>query len=361
MELHQELGSNDEMFQAQCYIYKHMYHYFESMSLKCAVQLGIPDIIHKHGKPITIPELASALQVSPTKVNSLQRVMRMLAHSGFFATAKMHENQEGEEEGYILTATSSTLLRKDSPTSLTTTVLAMLDPALITPWFSLSDCFQGNELTAFETFHGMSFLEYGRQNLEFFNFLKEAMACDSQLVSLIVKNHKEMFEGVASLVDVGGGTGTLARALSDAYPHMKCTVLDLPQVVADLPESKSLKFVAGDMFQTIPSADAVLIKSVLHNWSDEACIKILKRCREAIGCTDRGGKVIIIEMVINEKKDESKQLAETKLFADMQMMLVCTGRERNEKEWARLFMDAGFSRYKMTTTCGLNSIIEVYP
>ncbi|KAF2305172.1 hypothetical protein GH714_002745 [Hevea brasiliensis] len=247
--------------------------------------------------------------------------MRILVHSGFFATTKIHENRGGEEEGYILT-TSSRLLLKDSSTSLTTTVLAMLDPELITPWFSLSDCFQGNELTAFETYHGITFWEYGKQNLEFNNLLNEAMACDSQLVSLIVKNHKEMFEGVASLVDVGGGTGTLARTISDAYPHMKCTVLDLPQVVANLPESKNVKFVAGDMFQSIPSAEAVLIKSVLHNWSDEACVKILKQCREAIASTDKGGKLIIIEMVINEKKDESNnQLAETKLFADLQMML----------------------------------------
>ncbi|KAF2303276.1 hypothetical protein GH714_016247 [Hevea brasiliensis] len=270
MELDQELGA-DELFQAQCHIYKHMYHYLESMSLKCAVQLGIPDIIHKHKQPITLRELASDLQVPPTKANCLQRVMRILVHSGFFATNKIHENQE--EEGYVLT-TSSSLLLKDSPTSLSTNVLAMLDPALVTPCFSLADCFQGNELTPFETYHGMNFWEYGKKNHEFINSLNEAMACDSQLVSLIFKDHKEIFEEVASLVDVGGGTGTLARAIADAYPHMKCTVLDLPQVVADMPETKSLKFVAGDMFQSIPSAEAVLIKSVLHNWSDEDCIKI---------------------------------------------------------------------------------------
>lgn len=256
MELDQELGTN-ELFQAQCHIYKHMYHYMESMSLKCAVQLGIPDIIHKHNQPITLTELASHLQVPPIKANCLQRVMRVLVHSGFFATAKVHENKE--EEGYVLT-TSSSLLLKDSPTSLSAAVLPFLDPALITPWFSLADCFHGNELTAFETYHGMNFWEYGKQNHEFINFLNEAMACDSQLVSLVVKDHKEIFQGVASLVDVGGGTGTLASAIADAYPHMECTVLDLPQVVADIQESKSLKFVGGDMFESVPSAEAVLIK-----------------------------------------------------------------------------------------------------
>ncbi|KDP21022.1 hypothetical protein JCGZ_21493 [Jatropha curcas] len=356
MELDQELEAN-ELFQAQCHIYKHMYHYMESMSLKCVVHLGIPDIIHKYKRPVTLPELVSALQIPPTKENCLQRVMRILVHSGFFAAKKIHDNQE---EGYVLTPSSSLLL-KESPTSLSTFVVAMVDPALITPWFSLAENFKGNELTPFETCHGNNFWDYGKKNPEFISSLNEAMACDSRLVSLIVKEHKEMFKGVASLVDVGGGTGTLARSIADAYPDMKCTVLDLPQVVANLPESKNLKFVAGDMFRSVPSAQAVMIKSVLHNWSDQACIKILKLCRESIPNKDEGGKVIIIEMVINEKKDEY-QLAETKLFADMQMMLLCPGgRERNEQEWARLFLEAGFNHYKITNTCGLNSIIEAYP
>ncbi|KAK8629356.1 hypothetical protein V6N13_078199 [Hibiscus sabdariffa] len=44
----------------------------------------------------------------------------------------------------------------------------------------------------------------------------------------------------------------------------------------------NLNFVAGDLLQHIPSADAILMKLVLHAFSDEDCIKILKKCREAI-------------------------------------------------------------------------------
>ena len=46
-----------ELFQAQSRLYKHIFNFIGSMSLKCALQLGIPDIIHNHGKPITLPEL----------------------------------------------------------------------------------------------------------------------------------------------------------------------------------------------------------------------------------------------------------------------------------------------------------------
>ncbi|KAF5729127.1 trans-resveratrol di-O-methyltransferase-like [Tripterygium wilfordii] len=348
-----------ELFQAQTHIYKHCYHYVDSMALKCAVQLGIPDMIHKHDKPITLTELISELHVHPTKASFLQRLMRMLVHSGFFATRKISENQEEEEEGYVLTPTSKLLL-KDNVTSLSPFVQAMLDPILIVPWLSLGDWFLGTESVPFETAHGMSFWDYVMHNHEFSKFLSEAMASDSRTITLVVGDHKEIFEGLDSLVDVGGGTGTLARAIAEAFPHITCTVLDLPSVIANQPENKSLKFVGGDMFQSIPPADAIIIKSTLHNWSDEDCIKILKQCRVAISTKGKGGKVMIIDVVINEKKDD-KELTKTKLYVDMAMMLICTGRERNEKDFEKLIMEAGFSHYKITPLFGLRSLIEIYP
>ena len=42
------------------------------------------------------------------------------------------------------------------------------------------------------------------------------------------------FDGVDSLVDVGGGSGTMAKGIAEAFPDMDCTVFDLPHVVSDL-------------------------------------------------------------------------------------------------------------------------------
>lgn len=55
------------------------------------------------------------------------------------------------------------------------------------------------------------------------------------------------------------------------------------------------------------------------------------------------------------------ELLETQLFFDILMMTVLTGRERSEKDWAKLFVDAGFSDYKITPILGLRSLIQVYP
>ncbi|XP_050275344.1 isoflavone 4'-O-methyltransferase-like isoform X7 [Quercus robur] len=126
------------------------------------------------------------------------------------------------------------------------------------------------------------------------------MAIDSRLMNLVVKDYKPIFEGLGSLVDVGGGTGTVARIISEAFPHMKCTVFDLPHVVANLPDSKNLKFVGGDMFQYIPPADAILFKWILHDWSDEECVNILKNCKEAITKKGKEGKVMVCLHMILE-------------------------------------------------------------
>lgn len=102
---------------------------------------------------------------------------------------------------------------------------------------------------------------------------------------------------------------------------------------------------------------------ILHDWSDEESVRILKKCKEAIEANDnKNGKVIIIDMMVdNEEAKADDESYETQLFFDMLMMVLVTGRERNEKEWAKLFKDAGFSNYKITPILGLRSLIEVYP
>ena len=91
-------------------------------------------------------------------------------------------------------------------------------------------------------------------------------------------------------------------------------------------------------------------------------MKLLEKCKEAITskCNKKGNKVIIIDTVVNQEGKNDKWY-ETQLFFDMTTMVLYPSRERNEKEWAKLFQDADFSHYKITPTLGLRSVIEVYP
>ncbi|KAF2283272.1 hypothetical protein GH714_043624 [Hevea brasiliensis] len=58
------------------------------------VELGIPDIIHSHGQPMTLSELISALQIHPSKSHHVYRLMRILVHSGFFSLQKLDDNRQ---------------------------------------------------------------------------------------------------------------------------------------------------------------------------------------------------------------------------------------------------------------------------
>ncbi|KAG5586386.1 hypothetical protein H5410_046820 [Solanum commersonii] len=134
-----------------------------------------------------------------------------------------------------------------------------------------------------------------------------------------------------SLVDVGGGIGIVAKVLADAFLELNCIIFDLPHVIEGCEGIKNLSYVGGDMFKFIPSTNVILLKWVLHDWSDEVCIKILKKCKEVIPSEEKGGKVIIIDIVLMnrnlEKGDERSY--ETQLFFDMLMMVHVSGKERN--------------------------------
>lgn len=70
---------------------------------------------------------------------------------------------------------------------------------------------------------------------------------------------------------------------------------------------------------------------------------------------------MIVDMVVVENKKGDDESIETQLSFDMLMMILVKGRERTEKEWAKLFVDAGFRDYKISPILGLRSLIEVYP
>ncbi|KAL1079635.1 hypothetical protein V6Z11_D10G235200 [Gossypium hirsutum] len=341
----------NELLQAQAHVWNHIFNFINSMSLKCAIDLGIPDIIQNHGKPMTITELVAALpMLNPTKACNIYRLMRILVHSGFFAQRNLCN--DAQEDGYVLT-NASRLLLKDNPLSVTPFLKAMLDPILTEPWHCLGTWFKNNDHTPFDTTHGKTFWDYAGHDQKLNSLFNEGMASDARLVnSILIDKCKKVFEGLNSLVDVGGGTGTLSKAIVDAFPHLECIVLDLPHVVANLQDSGNLKYVAGDMFKEIPASDAILLKWILHDWNDDECLKILKRCKEAISRQNKkGGKVMIIDMVLmkNEKMNgEAFNSTETQLFFDMLMMVLVTGKERQEEEWAKLFFAAGFSNYKIT-------------
>nr|XP_043636912.1 trans-resveratrol di-O-methyltransferase-like [Erigeron canadensis] len=356
-----------DLLHSQAHIWSHIFSFIKPMSLKCAIQLQIPDIINDHGSPMLLSELVDALSINKERTPFVHRLMRILVHSGFFVKQNIgrtrnDEKEEDNEEnkGYLLAPASRYLLKEES-LSLRPFLLAMLDPKLMNPWQDMSKWFKNGDVNPCHTTHGSVFWEHACHESGLNHFFNEAMASDSRLVTTVILKHcTSVFQGLNSIVDVGCGTGTVVKAIAEALPNVSCIGFDLPHVIRGLVGSKNLSYVSGDMFQAIPKADAVLLKWILHDWSDQECIKILKQCREAIPSKENGGKLIIIDMVLKDNPQDNQSL-ETQLFFDMLMMTLTTGRERSEKEWAQLFLDASFSEYKIFPILGSRSLIEVYP
>lgn len=251
-------NSDNELREALGLVWNYSFKYVNSMSLKCAIDLGIPAIIHKEGQPITLSQLVSALGVHPNKAHCIQRLMRILVHSGFFA--QQLDQNEQEEELYLLTP-ASRLLLKDNFTNAAPFVLLVADPIFTTPFNFLSTWLQNDDSSVFETARGKKFWDCVAEEPRLRNLFYDSMVSDSRLISrYLIENHKDVFKGFKSLVDVGGGTGTMAEAIAKAFPEIQCTIFDLPHIVDNLQGTKNLAFVGGDMFQSIPSADAVLLK-----------------------------------------------------------------------------------------------------
>ncbi|CAL0312072.1 unnamed protein product [Lupinus luteus] len=349
-------GSEEtELYHAQIHLYKHVYNFVSSMALKSVMELGIADVIHNNGKPITLSELASSLKLHPSKIGVLHKFLRLLTHNGFFAKSKVQE-----EEAYVLTPPSK-LLITSMPTCLAPIVKGALHSSSLDMWHSSKKWFTEDKgLTLYETATNESFWDFLNGNHDSLIMFQEAMAADSHMFKLALKECKHVFENLESLVDVGGGTGMVTKLINEAFPHMKCVVFDQPQVVANCSANENLSFVGGDMFKSIPSADAILLKWVLHDWDDELSLKILKNCKEAISHKGKEGKVIIIDIAIDEESDDH-ELTELKLDYDLVMLTMFNGKEREKKEWENLIYEAGFSNYKITPICGFKSLIEVYP
>ncbi|XP_059660964.1 (R,S)-reticuline 7-O-methyltransferase-like [Cornus florida] len=342
------------MLQGQAEIWQYMFNFADSMALKCAVELRIADIIHSHGCPITLSQIATSIDSTSPDITCLARIMRLLVRKKIFTVTSQ---SDGADALYGLTNSSMWLLH-DAEISLAPMLLMENHPLLLAPWHHLSGCVKEGGF-AFEKAHGRGIWDFASVNPELNKMFNDGMQCTAKiLLRAIISGYKDGFGCLGSLVDVGGGTGAAMAEIVRAHPHIKGINFDLPHVVATAPDQNGVSHVGGDMFRGIPNADAVFMKWILHDWSDEDCAKILKNCRKAI--PEKTGKVIIVELVLQPEGDS---LFDNAGFVFDLLMIAHTsgGKERTELEWKKVLENGGFLRYNIIKIPAFLSIIEAYP
>jgi SAM-dependent methyltransferase len=150
----------------------------------------------------------------------------------------------------------------------------------------------------------------------------------------------EGWEGVRTVVDVGGGTGALLAEILRSRPGVNGILLDLPRTVSRAGETFHSAGVADrvttveqSFFDPLPAgADLYLLKSILADWPDAEAVAILTRCAEA---ARPDGRVVLLSGVSPNGSAAGE--------GDLLMMVLLGGRHRTLAEFRALAGEAGLA------------------
>ncbi|CAL4994214.1 unnamed protein product [Urochloa decumbens] len=358
-------SSQDEMnttslIQGHAEFFRLIFSHLKSQALRCAVNLGIPGAIHRRGGAATISDIITETGLPQSKLPHLRRLMRVLAVSGVVAASEKPPSSATGETIYTLTPVSSLLVGGEC--DMSAMLRGLMRPTTTAMFGHLEEWFRDD--TGAESLvhmvHRSAPWTLPKNDPALNAAVNDACVGETNLVmEVVLREAGDVFRGIGSLVDVGGGYGAAAIAISRAFPQIKCTVLDLPHVISQAPEHSTVQFVTGDMFDFIPPADAIFLKGVIDSLSDEDCVKVLRQCKKAIHRDGAGGKIIIVSPVVGYGPQDDV-VTEAQVLFDLHMMSG-NAAERDEQEWKSIILEAGFSEFKVVATFGLVSVIEVLP
>jgi SAM-dependent methyltransferase len=209
---------------------------------------------------------------------------------------------------------------------------------------------------AFELVYRAPFFEYLAEHPDDAAVFNAAMSSLPAYIAALVQAYD--FSKFECIVDVGGGHGAKLVAILSANPRLRGVLFDLPSVVEGATAVRRgavgdrCEIVGGDFFEQVPSgADGYLLSGIVHDWGDDAALKILRNCRRAIRSD---GTLLLVETVLTPSSDPSQALM------DVLMMVLTGGRERSEADFESLLREAGFSLTSVIPTAGA-SILESRP
>jgi orsellinic acid C2-O-methyltransferase len=314
-----------------------------------AAELGLAD--HIDG-PRDATSLAAA---TSSHAPSLARLLRALAAIGVL--------HEGDNRTYTLTPLGATL-RSGVPGSMRAWVLLCFGDDQGRAWEALTHAVRTGE-HAYRHIFGTDIWTRLAQRPEAARLFDEAMQSLTQGANGALIAHYP-FENYGWIVDVGGGNGALLMPVLARHPGMRATLFDLPHVaeaararIAEAGLSERYEAVGGDAFAAVPaSADAYVLKGVVHDWEDPEALAILRTVRAAMRADSR---VLVIERILPERIDPADPLTPGRFIHDINMMLNPGGRERTEAEFRDLLARAGLRLSRVVPIPCPLAVIEADP
>eukprot|EP00253_Pinus_taeda_P026778 PITA_26778 len=308
------------------------------MAMKAAVELDVLQIIANAGKGVQLSPtqiVAHLPTTNPDAAITLDRILRVLAsHSVLSCSVTTNENVKAERF-YGLTPLCKYLVKNKDGISLAPLLLMGQDNVPTESWYYA--VLEGSK--PFTKAHGMNAFDYAAIDQRFNRLFNRAMSETSTMLMNKILDTYEGFKDVQELVDVGGGVGATLNFIVSRYPHMSGINFDTPHVVAEAPRHPVVKHVGGDMFDSVPSGQAICTKSILDDWSDEPCRKILTNCHKA---SPEKGKVIVVDTILPLAAETSPHARHAFNFDLLMLTNSPGGKERTEQEFQELSDEAGF-------------------
>jgi hypothetical protein len=310
--------------------------------LRVAAELDIAGIL-KDG-PLTAEEIAHRTDSHP---GYLFRVLRAMASQGIF--------RQGRDGRFRNTGMSKALM--DGKGSLRHMIIQHLGRLNWTVFGSFPETVKTGE-DAFTKIYGQRIYDFLSSHPDEAGLFDRSM---TNITYLAVEPLLSVydFSHFKTIADIGGGEGLLLASILYKNSQARGILFDLPgglKHASSLLKSYGVEdrvtMATGSFFETAPAgADAYILKNILHNWSDEECIRILSPICSVL---PENGKVLILEMVIEE--DNAPSFGK---LIDIQMMVFMKeGRERTVKEFRELLSKAGLKIERIVRTAAPFSVIE---
>lgn len=319
-----------------------IFGHIPARAIHVAAELGLADLIA--GGATSTESLAKA---AGAELGVLRRLMRYLVSLNLF---------DESESGYALTEMGA-LLRDDIEGSQrpTARLLGQLFPA----WVELPHTIRTGE-AGYGKYFGKPLFEYIAEDPE------RAAVFDAAMTAIHGPETAAMldvydFSNIGTLMDVGGGNGSLLTEILLRYPSMQGVLFDLHHVaeraiqnIESAGVGERCRTIAGSFFDAVPDgADAIVLRHIIHDWPDEDAVRILANCASALAPS---GRVLVVEMLVPEDNEP----AIAKQF-DISMMVLLEGVERTEAEYRALFEAAGLTLAGITPTASPSFVFEARP
>ncbi|OKI07291.1 methyltransferase [Streptomyces sp. CB02923] len=315
--------------QARVTVSRLLFGQLATYAVGAAVRTGVLDRIGDGTR--TAADVAAACGTHP------QATLRLLR-----ALAAMDLLTEHEPGTFEATAAGA-LLRSDAPDSMAALARIFSEPVMTRARERLEDSVRSGA-PAFDSIFGTDFFSHLKGELELSEVFNTAMGQSSGIAAQDVPHHYD-FGRFATIVDVGGGDGTLLAAILRAHPAPRGMIYDSAEGHAQAPARLAAAGVAdrvtlttGDFFAAAPpGGDLYLLKSVIHDWNDDQCADILGHIRQVLPAD---GRLLIIEPVLTD----TVQPGATALpyMSDLNMMVNVGGRERTRADFEDLCTKAAF-------------------